>query len=89
MLTQEPGKYGPLHRWLLSQAARGVSTARISFKEIETLLGDKLPASARVHRAWWSNETNTRHVQAHAWKNAGWTVAEVDQASGQVTFRRS
>jgi hypothetical protein len=88
MPTQEQGKYGPLNRWLLSQDARGVRTASISFKEIEALLGDKLPASARVHRAWWSNEANTRHVQAQAWMNAGWTVEEVDQARGQVTFRR-
>jgi hypothetical protein len=88
MPTQEQGKYGPLNQWLLSQRSQGLNRVSVSFEQIEARLGDKLPASARRHRAWWGNEANPRHVQAQAWINAGWTVEEVDQARGQVTFRR-
>jgi hypothetical protein len=61
----------------------------MSFAEIEDILGQPLPASAREHQRWWSNEdpTMTRHSQARAWKTAGYD-AEASLAERIVIFRR-
>lgn len=51
---------------------------RLTFKEIEKIIGFKLPASANDHSGqWWSNDRY--HSQANAWMNAGYltdTVAD-------------
>jgi DNA-binding transcriptional regulator YiaG len=51
------------------------------------LLNDQFPATARTHRAWWSNR-RTGAAQADAWMEAGYHVAEVDFAGERVTFRK-
>lgn len=58
---------------------------RITFKEIERLLGKSLPESARRSGAFWSNRTRGA-LQAKAWMNAGFHVIDVDLASEIVTF---
>jgi hypothetical protein len=40
----------------------------------------------REHRAWRGNDSY--RSQSIAWQTAGWHVASVDQASGQVVFAR-
>lgn len=84
------GKYGPLQDWLAAQAeiiSPGYDIQR-SFQEIEKLLEDDLPPSAREHRAWWSNDPASGR-QALAWMRAGWKVESVDFAAGSVNFRRT
>jgi len=61
---------------------------RMSFREIETVLGFKLPESAYKHEAWWSNNA-TGHSHARAWLKFGWRTEAVDLVKRQVTFRRS
>lgn len=79
-------KYEPLHLHLKN---RGASPIVMSLMEIEQVLGDRLPTSAREHRAWWSNEsTGTRHVQSKAWMNAGYR-AELAPDRRSVTFIRT
>ncbi|HSV03788.1 MAG TPA: hypothetical protein VLI41_11350 [Phenylobacterium sp.] len=77
-------KYEPLQRYLAQQAVRELP---MTFKEIETVLGFELPDSARTHRPWWSNNVGS-HVNAAAWRRAGWRTARVDLASEKVTFVR-
>lgn len=77
-------KYEPLQRYLAQQPGE---EAPMTFKEIEAVLGFKLPESARAHRPWWSNNVGT-HVNAAAWRRAGWRTARVDLASEKVTFVR-
>jgi len=62
--------YEPLRQRLLKEAADRV---RLTFVEIEVVLGRKLPASAHKFSAWWSNESSLKagHTQARAWMNAG------------------
>ncbi len=44
---------------------------RLTFAEIEKIVGDTLPESATKHaEAWWSN--NRDHSQAIAWLDAGY-----------------
>jgi hypothetical protein len=75
------GKYDPLHDYLAEQSG---SEVRMTFSEVERLVG-VLPKSARVHRAWWANDSK---VEALAWRTAGWQVRTVDQAAQVVVFAR-
>lgn len=78
-------KYNALRRHLESEAGTSVE---MSFDEVDTIVGG-LPASARHHSAWWSNEREGRHVQAHAWMDAGWRVAQVNLTAENVRFTRT
>lgn len=78
-------KYEPLKNHL---ASRLWSEVAMTFAEVEAVLGAKLPRSAYEHAAWWANESEGSHVQAKAWLEAGFETADVDKASGKVTFKR-
>ena len=78
-------KYEPLPQFLASER---VSLKRLTFAEIERVLGFKLPKSAYKHEAWWSNNA-TGHSHARAWLSAGWRTEDVDLAGRKVTFQRS
>lgn len=63
----------------------------MSFDEVADLAGG-LPASAtgdggKYYRQWWEN--NDGHVQAQAWRDAGYEVAEVNPTARRVTFVQS
>ena len=60
---------------------------KVSFADIETVLGFELPESARLYRPWWSNQVDG-HSQATAWMAAGWETAEVDVRGETLLFRR-
>jgi hypothetical protein len=76
-------RYTPLTDFLRAQATRNV---RLTFGDIERVLGRKLPASARRHQAWWSN-TKT-HSYAKAWMDIGWRTRALDLASESIVFER-
>ena len=79
-------KYRKLHAYLC-----GLSTPvwKTSFDEIESILEFELPASARLHRPWWSNQkSGNGHSQALAWTVAGWETAEVDMEAQTLLLRR-
>jgi len=78
------GKYEPLEKFLKGQRAK---RWRVAFREIEALLGFKLPQSAFKYPAWWSND-ETGHSHAKAWLDAGWRTEEVDLAARKLTFAR-
>lgn len=76
-------KYEPLQSFLTSQPK---SPLRLKIKEVEDILGFRLPASARLYAAWWSNAPGS-HVQAQSWLAAGFETTEVDVNREQkVTF---
>ena len=80
------GKYAPLYRHL---AAMTGSDWRVSFGEIEVILGFELPDSARLYRPWWSNQKRgTGHSHALAWQAAGWQTREVDLEAEMLVFSR-
>jgi CBS domain-containing protein len=82
------GKYDALQKWLQEQKEAGVTSLRIGFEEIEEILQDSLPPSARTHRSWWANEYSS-HVQAMAWLRSGWLVDDADLEKGEIIFRQS
>jgi hypothetical protein len=78
-------KYEPLPQFL---ASVGGAAHRMSFSEIERVLGFKLPKSAYQHEAWWSNNA-TGHSHARAWLKFGWRTEAIDLAGRKVTFQHS
>ena len=77
-------KYYPLHTHMV--AAKG-NLYKLSFCEVEAILGCRLPEGARSHRAWWGNSTSG-HSQSRAWLLAGWRVTQIDVTSETVHFTR-
>lgn len=78
-------KYGALRRQLECEADPSVE---MTFDEVDRIVGG-LPASAHCYSAWWSNEREGTHVQAHAWLEAGWRVENVDLSAEKVRFTKS
>jgi hypothetical protein len=77
-------KYDPLFRHLVT--ADAAAPVEMTFDDIERLVGP-LPSSATKYSAWWNNEqSDTTHVQALAWLNAGREVEHVDRSARQVRF---
>jgi hypothetical protein len=58
----------------------------MKFSEVEGVVGP-LPASARNHREWWSNNDSHTHAR-NGWLAAGWKTKNVDMAAQQLTFMR-
>ena len=76
-------KYRKLYAHLCSLPSREWEA---SFADVETLIGDNLPASARGYQAWWANDAT--HSQGTAWLAAGWETAQVDMDAETLLFRR-
>jgi hypothetical protein len=76
------GKYQLLQDHLFS---RDDSVWQATFAEIEKVVGEGLPDSARKHQAWWANQSSG-HSQY--WQRAGWQTAKVDVENERLTFLR-
>ena len=59
---------------------------RLSFAEIEDIIGFALPESARQHRAYWANTTT--HSISSCWMSAGYKVVDVNLTGGYIVFER-
>ena len=78
-------KYEPLSDYLKSKSHDRVP---MTFKELEKLIDDTLPPSARKHRAWWSNNPSNS-VITRAWLDAGYITRDVDLGGEKLVFRRA
>jgi len=78
--------YHPLRDYL---RLSGRPQVRLTFREIEDILGRPLPASAFRFPACWSNERSGNHVQTQGWMNAGYMTVELDLSTRKVTFLKS
>jgi hypothetical protein len=58
---------------------------KLTFDQLEEVLGRALPSSARSYPAWWSDGRS----HTTAWRQAGWTVGVLDLKQQQVTFGRA
>ena len=52
-------KYTPLMDYLQRVPQDEIT---LTFNEIETLIGDALPPSARTRRGWWGNRLSLIHI---------------------------
>ena len=80
------GKYEALERYLSGVPERRVT---LRFQQIEDIIADTLPRTAREDELWWANTTNPGRAQPRAWLNAGWRVEAVDLPAQAVTFIRA
>ena len=78
-------KYEPFKTYLLRQTA---SQVPLTFAEIERIIGQKLPSSARKYPAWWSNNPSN-NVMTASWLEAGYESGRVDIGAGRLVFRRA
>ena len=76
-------KYQKLYAHLLSLSSK---EWKASFADIEVIIGERLPASARRYRASWANDIT--QARARAWIAAGWETADVDMDAQTLLFRR-
>jgi hypothetical protein len=76
-------KYAALGIYLRSQKT---SEIPMSFKDIEKIVGAKLPNSKR-YPAWWSNNTSN-NVMTKVWLDAGYRTERVDTEGGKLVFKR-
>lgn len=84
--TGRTSKYAPLGEFLQGIPGKQ-DRIRLSFENIEEIIGDELPPSAYQHRTWWANDT-VGHVQSKHWLSAGWKVGYRNMTSHEVTFSR-
>lgn len=77
--------YEPLGQFLKKNGSGHIA---MTFREVETVVGRKLPASAYRHRPWWANEERG-HSHAKAWLGAGYETEQVDMAGMKLVFRRA
>jgi hypothetical protein len=81
-------KYTPLEKFL-ENLDKKQNDVTLDFTQIERIIADRLPQSAFKHSAWWANEMDGSHIEAHAWMGAGCKVDNVDFARKCVRFIRS
>lgn len=79
-------KYAPLAAYL-KKIPKNKERIKLSFETIETIIGNDLPTAARVHRAWWANETT--HSQSQQWLDVNWRVMSINMTTEKVTFARA
>jgi len=78
-------KYDPFRNYLSGRNA-DEQELPLSFARLEEILGDKLPATARIDRPWWANTMRSNH--ARSWLTVGWKVSKVDFGQGIIHFVR-
>jgi hypothetical protein len=76
-------RYEVLSAYLLERPGPSV---QMKFSDVEGVVG-ALPASARKHREWWSNNESHTHAR-NGWLAAGWKTKNVDMIAQQLTFMR-
>ena len=75
-------KYKPLEEYLSRSQEHSI---KLTFKQVEEIIGTSLPPSATRYRGWWSNNPHNG-VIAHSWLNAGYKSAQVDMKSQTLFF---
>ena len=77
-------RYAPLGEFLQHQAGERLS---MTFDEIESVIGCKLPSS-KQYPAWWSNN-RSNNPMTRAWLAAGYKTEQVDTFAQRLVFRRA
>lgn len=78
-------KYAPLMGYLKFRAAF-TDSVKLSFAQIDGIIGDNLPLEAYRSAKWWANSPDSVH--ARAWLDAGWETSEVNLKEAYVIFRK-
>jgi hypothetical protein len=79
-----PSKYQPLADWLAAQPGDSVT---LTFAQIQAILGQQLPVTARQISSWWTGGPRW-HYRPPPWRVEGWEVDTRRREPG-VTFKRT
>ncbi|WP_091690455.1 DUF7662 domain-containing protein [Methanococcoides vulcani] len=60
---------------------------KLTFDEVESILGFPLPKSARTYQAWWANNADSHTHALDGWLAMGWK-ARVDLIKQTVIFTK-
>jgi hypothetical protein len=75
--------YEPLRSHLFD---RDEVVVRMTFTDVESVLGRRLPMSARTYPAWWANEKIATHAHPRAWLDTGRQTRSLDFSAESVEF---
>lgn len=78
-------KYEALTSYLKFRGAF-TDSVRLSFAQIDGIIGDNLPMSAYRSENWWENSLEKEH--AKSWLEAGWKMVKVNLKEGYVVFQK-
>ena len=81
-------KYLPLEDWFRKQPTTP-GQIKLTFDQVEAILGASLPASATKLKTSWTNVQPKIQSHRTAWLNHGWMVKEFDQQGRWVKFVRA
>jgi hypothetical protein len=76
-------EYDPLRDRLVKERLREIV---LTFAEIESIIGLRLPPSAQ-HPQWWANQVAAGRPQREAWRAAGYDAFLI-RGSNKVRFTR-
>lgn len=86
-VSEKPNFGGQKYRALTSYLRNsGKEQVRLSFEEIENIIGFKLSPSAYNNRANWANSTS--QSLAYGWLKANYRAVEVDMVKRYVVFEK-
>ena len=78
------GKTSNKYRHLTTYLESANSPVRLTFKELEKIIGFELPSSAYKHREFWANTKS--HSIALSWLSVGYKTVEVSIENEYVIF---
>jgi hypothetical protein len=83
------GAYGSIRSALHVAATQVRQHCLCHVRQIEAILGCRLPDTARERPQWWANEVgDTRHVQCRAWMDAGVETRNLNLAKNLSSLLR-
>jgi hypothetical protein len=82
-MSNRMSKYSRLTDFLRALTRDSETEWTPSFDEVEEVMGEQLPPSARQHRPWWANQGRAHSL---AWEGAGWKTADVDVENEELMF---
>ena len=85
-LGPSDSRYAPLAIWLQRQPSSR-DRVLLTFQDVEEIIDNQLPPSARRHRAWWANDS-VAHTHSQLWLEVGWRVGQINMTEERVTFAR-
>ncbi|MBG0763708.1 MAG: hypothetical protein H0S78_02285 [Tissierellales bacterium] len=73
--NEKVSKYIPLEEYLKEKNEPHI---KLTYKEIEEIINDKLPESAYKYKGWWSN---SEHNRGEIWLNTKYKVVNIELGS--------
>ncbi len=73
--SNEQQKYRPLYDYLKDSTRPDI---KLTFDEVEHILGFKLPLSAYKYHSFWENSTNGQHHHCKSWISAGYKTVNIN-----------